>query len=262
LIELLVVIAIIAILAAILFPVFAQARAKARQATCLSNMKQVNFAIGMYVQDYDEVFPLASNETAPKARCETAPWRCTRWVQAVQPYAKSIDVFVCPQKRFDNLIFLKPPYVDPPTGQTGNRYSYFAWEGGSYTLNMGAVINGGCFSVQTPGIGNTTSPPASLASVGSPSATILVVEMTGAGPPPFNAHWGCGGPFGVPKGTPSPADPCGWWLQQWCQPDYRHQGTMNVAWVDGHVKAISKAQLEEVRGTDPNSPDYSLWDKQ
>src|SRR5712692_7503045 len=57
LIELLVVIAIIAILAAILFPVFAQARAKARQAACLSNEKQVGTAIMMYVQDYDEVLP-------------------------------------------------------------------------------------------------------------------------------------------------------------------------------------------------------------
>src|SRR5438094_8508507 len=57
LIELLVVIAIIAILAAILFPVFAQAREKARQVTCLSNMKQVGLGLQMYVQDYDETLP-------------------------------------------------------------------------------------------------------------------------------------------------------------------------------------------------------------
>jgi prepilin-type N-terminal cleavage/methylation domain-containing protein len=57
LIELLVVIAIIAILASILFPVFAQARAKARQAACLSNMKQIGTAVMMYIQDYDEVYP-------------------------------------------------------------------------------------------------------------------------------------------------------------------------------------------------------------
>src|ERR671927_626867 len=57
LIELLVVIAIIAILAAILFPVFAQAREKARQASCLSNCKQIGLASNMYVQDYDETFP-------------------------------------------------------------------------------------------------------------------------------------------------------------------------------------------------------------
>ena len=57
LIELLVVIAIIAILAAILFPVFAQARSKARQAACLSNMKQIGLGSMMYAQDYDEVMP-------------------------------------------------------------------------------------------------------------------------------------------------------------------------------------------------------------
>ena len=57
LIELLVVIAIIAILAAILFPVFSQAREKARQASCLSNLKQVGTGVMMYVQDYDETFP-------------------------------------------------------------------------------------------------------------------------------------------------------------------------------------------------------------
>src|SRR5262249_15795329 len=57
LIELLVVIAIFAILAAILFPVFAQARAKARQAACLSNMKQIGLGLMMYAQDYDETLP-------------------------------------------------------------------------------------------------------------------------------------------------------------------------------------------------------------
>jgi prepilin-type N-terminal cleavage/methylation domain-containing protein len=67
LIELLVVIAIIAILAAILFPVFAQAREKARQTMCLSNLRQVGTAAMMYVQDYDEVYPLAENQLIPPA---------------------------------------------------------------------------------------------------------------------------------------------------------------------------------------------------
>ena len=62
LIELLVVIAIIAILAAILFPVFAQARDKARQSSCLSNEKQMALGILAYTQDYDEIFPLSSSE--------------------------------------------------------------------------------------------------------------------------------------------------------------------------------------------------------
>src|SRR5579864_5186176 len=65
LIELLVVIAIIAILAAILFPVFAQAREKARQTSCLSNMKQLGLGLTMYVQDYDELMPYALAGVAP-----------------------------------------------------------------------------------------------------------------------------------------------------------------------------------------------------
>ena len=64
LIELLVVIAVIAILAAILFPVFAQAREKARQTACLSNMRQMSMAVQMYTQDYDESLPLAATATA------------------------------------------------------------------------------------------------------------------------------------------------------------------------------------------------------
>lgn len=91
LIELLVVIAIIAILAAILFPVFAQAREKARQAACLSNTKQIGNAVAMYAQDFDETLPMGG-------------WRVTvggtdyssRWFRDLYPYVKSLDVYVCP----------------------------------------------------------------------------------------------------------------------------------------------------------------------
>jgi prepilin-type N-terminal cleavage/methylation domain-containing protein len=69
LIELLVVIAIIAILAAILFPVFAQARAKARQTQCLSNSKQIGMAMMQYVQDYDELYPV-NNFSYGRPRCQ------------------------------------------------------------------------------------------------------------------------------------------------------------------------------------------------
>jgi prepilin-type N-terminal cleavage/methylation domain-containing protein len=86
LIELLVVIAIIAILAAILFPVFAQAREKARESTCLNNVKQISLAFVMYVQDYDEGFPMHHNGTV-------------HWPAAVQPYigtSRQSTMFVCP----------------------------------------------------------------------------------------------------------------------------------------------------------------------
>src|SRR5579871_601356 len=76
LIELLVVIAIIAILAAILFPVFAQAREKARQITCVSNEKQIDLAVMMYIQDYDETYPIAWGYYGP-------------WYQTIDPYIKN-----------------------------------------------------------------------------------------------------------------------------------------------------------------------------
>ena len=95
LIELLVVIAIIAILAAILFPVFAQARAKARQAVCSSNLKQIATAVIMYQQDNDGLGPL-NRDCAPQTACQ--PGKATLgWVDLLQPYVKSMDVFRCPQ---------------------------------------------------------------------------------------------------------------------------------------------------------------------
>ncbi|MEI6431207.1 MAG: DUF1559 domain-containing protein, partial [bacterium] len=95
LIELLVVIAIIAILAAILFPVFAQAREKARQSTCLSNMKQLGLGIMMYVQDYDELFPrfrTTAAEQTPLSRTN----RIYGPLMMAQPYIKNIDLYKCP----------------------------------------------------------------------------------------------------------------------------------------------------------------------
>ncbi len=89
LIELLVVIAIIAILAAILFPVFAQAREKARQTSCLSNQKQLGLGTMMYVQDYDETYPMTANYGEPAATR-------TIWSDMVAPYLKNRDIFKCP----------------------------------------------------------------------------------------------------------------------------------------------------------------------
>ena len=90
LIELLVVIAIIAILAAILFPVFAQAREKARQTSCLSNLKQYALANLMYVQDYDETFPFSANMNGTCVA--TFYW-------AVAPYVKNDQITQCPSER-------------------------------------------------------------------------------------------------------------------------------------------------------------------
>jgi prepilin-type N-terminal cleavage/methylation domain-containing protein len=100
LIELLVVIAIIAILAAILFPVFAQARDKARQAACLSNCKQIGLAVTMYAQDYDETFfwQKAWDEQVELGAGFWGPSykSYVRWPFAHLPYIKNQDVFKCP----------------------------------------------------------------------------------------------------------------------------------------------------------------------
>ncbi len=112
LIELLVVIAIIAALAAILFPVFAQARDKARQASCLSNMRQVGLAVAMYLSDYDESYPLAFGRDPrsgawlwdryhayPADRAQTDPLYpayTVQWANSLQPYMKSTGILSCP----------------------------------------------------------------------------------------------------------------------------------------------------------------------
>jgi len=91
LIELLVVIAIIAILAAILFPVFAKAREKARQTSCLSNLNQMGKAVLMYAQDYDERVPPSYQRATPGA-----DWPLIKWAAHVVPYVKNSQVFLCP----------------------------------------------------------------------------------------------------------------------------------------------------------------------
>jgi prepilin-type N-terminal cleavage/methylation domain-containing protein/prepilin-type processing-associated H-X9-DG protein len=97
LIELLVVIAIIAILAAILFPVFARARAKAKQSSCLSYTKQLALATIMYASDYDETFP-----------------RVGDWYTAIEPYVKNRQIFLCPEDSTAN----------GRTGASGFKLSY------------------------------------------------------------------------------------------------------------------------------------------
>jgi prepilin-type N-terminal cleavage/methylation domain-containing protein/prepilin-type processing-associated H-X9-DG protein len=135
LIELLVVIAIIAILAAILFPVFAQARAKARQASCLSNVKQWGLGFTMYVQDYDERTPLAGYE-----QCLGTP---SQWHNAIQPYIKNKGILVCPSDptqqfaAFDaerpRASYLYNDFLNLPGPWTGNC--------ATHTRNVDAMAN-------------------------------------------------------------------------------------------------------------------------
>ena len=93
LIELLVVIAIIAILAAILFPVFARAREKARQASCQSNLKQIGLALMMYAQDYDEAICMHTGGFGyPDLAQSDREW----WPTRINPYTKNMQILICP----------------------------------------------------------------------------------------------------------------------------------------------------------------------
>ncbi len=132
LIELLVVIAIIAILAAILFPVFAQAREKARQTACLSNVRQIGMGFAQYVQDYDECFPLASYDGLALS-----------WVNTMQPYIKSRQILRCPDDQSQNWT---APLANPTSEQQGLRLS-------SYFLNLwleGEQKYGNLAAIQSP----------------------------------------------------------------------------------------------------------------
>ncbi len=95
LIELLVVIAIISILAGMLMPVFAQAREKARQTMCLSNVKQISLAIMMYAGDWDETYSSRTITYNPLHPNDPV-WMCCDWMSNLQPYVKNYDVFRCP----------------------------------------------------------------------------------------------------------------------------------------------------------------------
>src|SRR5579872_3529367 len=160
LIELLVVIAIIAILAAILFPVFAKAREKARQITCLSNEKQMGLAFMQYVQDYDEVYP-PSQYTDKGADGNPVG---ILWMTFIQPYIKNGDTQV-----FDGVpfiggttgVFMCPSYPDPSQGT-------------AYGVNL--LI---CPVINFDTFGPPPSPPlmASMASIDAPANIILVAEM-------------------------------------------------------------------------------------
>jgi prepilin-type N-terminal cleavage/methylation domain-containing protein len=113
LIELLVVVAIIAILAAILFPVFAQARDKARQASCLSNAKQLGLALNMYVQDYDETFFAQKTwdeiEDVGAGSWGSSYFTWIQWPTAHLPYIKSQQVYSCPSDKNRQRAYFPAP---------------------------------------------------------------------------------------------------------------------------------------------------------
>jgi len=248
LIELLVVIAIIAILAAILFPVFAQAREKARSASCLSNTKQISLAILMYGQDYDEKFVpvwtvpndawLAINTTNPDQGH-------LFWPYLVQPYVKSLMLTRCPSEA-DPAGIYAPPYnwwrnimIWPHMGMN---YQYLS-------------------KTQVTGASAWYKRSQSFAAVVEPAATVLTVD-TGWG---FTSG---GGTFGVmidpPDGCSSP-NTLGWggWGNNGALGPYgngknRHNNGFNVSWVDGHVKWMTPGALAQGTNWTPTTPECSV----
>lgn len=164
LIELLVVIAIIAILAAILFPVFARAREKARQNSCLSNVKQMTLGALMYVQDYDEIFFPRCTGTWGQPGAVYWYWRSTAEPGLIEPYIKNQQVFTCPsepnRRGYGYSIILG--YVALAKVNTPSETLIFADDTfGSailYRPSQG-VNNWGANFVNPPGTTSTTTPP-------------------------------------------------------------------------------------------------------
>lgn len=216
LIELLVVIAIIAILAAILFPVFAQARGKARQAQCLSNLKQLGMSVLMYSQDWDDFVPIGEND-ATEARVHriTRPNGTTfttgeYWWITTQPYRKNNMVMVCPEVGTE---------VGFPTSGS-NTGSY----GGNYRGFFGRRV------------------PVHLASHDRPGDLFMIMDSRRR------------------ADTASPnvgyyAVTCTAW-NYWWNIDFRHSSMVNVAFADGHAKAMNRGAVFGPVPAMPSGPTY------
>ena len=199
LIELLVVIAIIAILAAILFPVFARAREKARQTSCLSNMRQLGTAIHMYAQDYDERLPITMEAD------EGGAWLAlSMWFGGLNPYIMNTQIWWCPS--------------DPDYGRDPNLW-------GSYIGN-GMVTAGGRSMTEI-------RKPAETILLGERAddwrATRDPADLTGEYWDMCYDNWEPDGNWHT--GTIG-------WPPEWvdCLAIERHSGGSNWLFVDGHAK--------------------------
>jgi prepilin-type N-terminal cleavage/methylation domain-containing protein/prepilin-type processing-associated H-X9-DG protein len=239
LIELLVVIAIIAILAAILFPVFAKVREKARQTMCLSNEKQMGLAVIQYVQDFDETYP--QSLTAPGAGGNYD------WTVAVQPYVKNGGGGVNTQ------------WNGPAGGQTTEAFGI--WNCPSFPIEpkSGLLEYENYHPLDNVMVPYGTKSTV-LNEVDKPADQIMVFEGPMNGPT-------CGSPGGISTvaaewfWTPGNsvgshttfADPndddnlsgargCWTWPNAW-DPRYRHSGFCNMLFCDGHAKAMRKGNL-------------------
>ena len=215
LIELLVVIAIIAILAAILFPVFAQAREKARSTACLSNVRQISAAFSMYNQDYDEGFMANVTERqAPAGTPDTAEARAPfSYRILLQPYIKSQQVFKCPSA------------LAWPAPTTGTWYpsDYGVHLNEAYLTpasNNHALEYSGAGSIDLRDFGFNDHTP--LATISFPSQFILAADAARSDMTPSR-----GGLYPQPFAFDVPVQ---------ARIIARHQEGANIAYSDGHAK--------------------------
>jgi prepilin-type N-terminal cleavage/methylation domain-containing protein/prepilin-type processing-associated H-X9-DG protein len=226
LIELLVVIAIIAILAAILFPVFARAREAARKTSCASNLKQLGNGAMMYAQDYDEKLLPSWMEYQPDPGLP----RC--WPYIIQPYVKNMGVTVCPSRETQDQ-----PFDNTWETGYGHNHDNLGW-GSSVPMSSverpaGIVLfaDGGVLGWGgSQGIYNQWKVDPDSATAPKPIASRGVYFRS-----PGQMEGGAG---------------------DWCDtvvPVSRHSQTCNVAFLDGHVKAVKLASIWIRPGEDFNT---------
>ena len=229
LIELLVVIAIIAILAAILFPVFAQAREKARTISCLSNMKQIGTGLSMYTQDYDENLPYVAVYGASVPMHQLYGW--AQWVKWMEPYVKNKGVYACPSGPRAG------EYNGNSQTSANNGPVYFGPQSDRWTVNLG--YNEYLFHNN-----NNWANLAALSSVPAGVAGVAVIADSGWGPM-FN-DWSNGDTGG--RQCPGDAPNFGLFrLKYAMEPPWaynplrcriRHTAGSNVVYADGHAKMV------------------------
>jgi len=208
LIELLVVIAIIAILAAILFPVFARARENARRASCMSNLKQIGLGVMQYIQDYDEHYPLYRSNASANA----TPSNPYGWADEIQPYLKSTQIFQCPSESGAAPVGATGTAFDGQTDPTQSGYSDY-----SYNFRLSGNDNGDESSV-------------SQASLTQVSLTIMNLDDSHYTSSSWT--WGC-----------ALATQCTSAGKAWSSTAAanRHLEGSNFAFADGHVKWYKSA---------------------
>lgn len=254
LIELLVVIAIIAILAAILFPVFAQAREKARQASCMSNLKQIGLAEMQYTQDYDEK---TSGSYKANAVADSLGGTRIYYPELLFPYTKSAQIYICPDTN-DNDAFNNDNSNDcltnPNTCGVGGKANAAIRGAGPTTY----AYNGVCGNGVNIGAISCDQADVKIAAVDAPAETILLMDGRGNG----GARYGM---INVWRSDETDVNGT-FYGQTWAgqsnpqnsvTPYYWHPkySGFHVLWYDGHVKYL-KTSLKPTAAYPGGSPYY------